>query len=196
MSAAILSPVASLLEEAPSAGLLGNPVELGFTRLRTRIGELFVAQTNRGVLRISLRPQGVRAELADIEAALASRVIATRGDLEETASSLLTYLDGHCDSLDLPVDWRLVRGAFRRRVLEQLHSGVPRGTVVTYGRLAAMAGRPRAARAAGSACARNPVPLIVPCHRVVPSSGGVGSYGGGSEYKRVLLALEGVVAAP
>jgi methylated-DNA-[protein]-cysteine S-methyltransferase len=76
-------------------------------------------------------------------------------------------------------------------VLEALHAGVPRGEVVTYGALAARAGSGKAARAVGTACARNPVPLVVPCHRVVPGSGGIGSYGGGRERKERLLKLEG-----
>jgi methylated-DNA-[protein]-cysteine S-methyltransferase len=78
-------------------------------------------------------------------------------------------------------------------VLETLHREIARGDVVTYGRLAERAGHPGAARAVGTACARNPIPLIVPCHRVVPGSGGIGGYGGGPERKRVLLELEGAL---
>ena len=76
-------------------------------------------------------------------------------------------------------------------MLETLHREVGAGQVVTYGSLAARAGRPRAARATGTACARNPVPIVVPCHRVLPGSGGIGAYGGGPERKRALLELEG-----
>jgi methylated-DNA-[protein]-cysteine S-methyltransferase len=78
-------------------------------------------------------------------------------------------------------------------VLETLHDSVPRGQVVTYGTLADRAGNPRAFRAAATACARNPVPIFVPCHRVLPSSGGIGNYGGGPERKRALLELEGAI---
>ncbi len=83
-----------------------------------------------------------------------------------------------------------MRSPFRRTALETLRAEVRAGDVVTYGRLADRLGRPRAARAVGSACATNPVPIIVPCHRVVPGSGGVGSYAGGPERKRALLAME------
>ena len=82
---------------------------------------------------------------------------------------------------------------FRREVLETLHDTVRRGEVVTYGKLAERSGRPRAFRAAATACARNPVPLVVPCHRVVPTGGGIGNYGGGAARKRVLLELEGAL---
>jgi len=78
-------------------------------------------------------------------------------------------------------------------VLETLHDTVARGEVVTYGKLAERSGNPKAFRAAATACARNPVPLVVPCHRVVPSSGGIGNYGGGAARKRVLLELEGAL---
>jgi methylated-DNA-[protein]-cysteine S-methyltransferase len=80
---------------------------------------------------------------------------------------------------------------FRRAVLETLRA-VPRGQTITYGALAGRAGNPRAYRAAGTACARNPVPIVVPCHRVLPGTGGLGNYGGGPERKRALLELEGV----
>jgi methylated-DNA-[protein]-cysteine S-methyltransferase len=90
----------------------------------------------------------------------------------------------------------LMVAPFRRRVLETLHHEVGRGQTVTYGALAARAGNPKAARAAGTACARNPVPIVVPCHRVLPGGGGVGAYGGGPERKRALLELEGAIPRP
>ena len=83
------------------------------------------------------------------------------------------------------------RGPFRRAVLETLHREVHRGEVVTYGALARQAGNPGAVRATGTACATNPIPIVVPCHRVLPASGRVGDYGGGPERKRALLTLEG-----
>ena len=95
----------------------------------------------------------------------------------------------------MPVDLTLVRVRFRRTALETLRAQVGPGDVVTYGTLAARLGHPKAARAVGTACAINPVPLIVPCHRVVPRGGGVGSYAGGPDVKRRLLAHEGALPA-
>jgi methylated-DNA-[protein]-cysteine S-methyltransferase len=111
--------------------------------------------------------------------------------------ALQAYLDGEREAdLELPYDLRLVRSPFRRAVLEALHRDVHRGETIRYGELAARAGNPRAARAAGTACATNPVPIVVPCHRVLPAGGGVGSYGGGPPRKVALLELEGALPAP
>ena len=106
---------------------------------------------------------------------------------------LEAYFEGEADPHGLPVDLSLVAAPFRHVVLETLHDTVGRGEVVTYGALAQRAGNPRAHRAAATACARNPVPIIVPCHRVVPAAGGIGAYGGGPERKRALLELEGAL---
>jgi len=108
---------------------------------------------------------------------------------------LSEYLEGDATTLSLPVDLRLAHAPFRRAVLEQLRE-VPRGSTVSYGELAARAGRPKASRAVGTACARNPVPIVVPCHRVLPGTGKLGNYAGGPARKRVLLGLEGVTRTP
>jgi len=92
----------------------------------------------------------------------------------------------------VPVDLGAVTSPFRRRVLETLHREVEYGETVSYGELAVMAGRPGAARAVGSAMATNPVPIVVPCHRVLAAGGRIGGYGGGLDVKRSLLAIEGV----
>ena len=94
-----------------------------------------------------------------------------------------------------PYDLRLVRSPFRRHVLETLAGEVGRGHTIRYGELAARVGNPKAARAAGTACATNPIPIIVPCHRVLPSTGGVGNYGGGPPRKVQLLQIEGALLA-
>ena len=119
------------------------------------------------------------------------RIVHSDRELAGTRDALSAYLEGDEDRLELPVDLSLVGGPFRRAVLETLHREVHRGEVVTYGALARAAGNPRAVRAAGTACATNPIPIVVPCHRVLPASGRLGAYGGGPERKRVLLALEG-----
>ena len=123
-------------------------------------------------------------------------MVASDRELAATRDTLSAYLEGEGDTLELPVDLRFVHAPFRREVLETLHDTVRRGEVVTYGKLAERSGRPRAFRAAATACARNPVPLVVPCHRVVPTGGGIGNYGGGAARKRALLELEGASVAP
>src|SRR4029079_4258836 len=106
--------------------------------------------------------------------------------------ALSEYLEGGTAVLDLPHDLRLMAAPFRHNVLEETHRSGPRREAVTYGELAARAGNPKASRAVGTACARNPIPIVVPCHRVLPGTGALGNYGGGPERKRVLLELEGV----
>jgi methylated-DNA-[protein]-cysteine S-methyltransferase len=110
--------------------------------------------------------------------------------LHESVRQLHQYLNGQRDSFDLPLDLRLLR-PFQRQVLEATMQ-VPRGQVTTYHALAVQVGRPRSARAVGRAQARNPVPVIIPCHRVIGSDGGLHGYGGGLDMKAALLQLEGV----
>ena len=132
----------------------------------------------------------VDALLAEVAAGVGPRIVASDRELAATRDALEAYFETGDERLDLPVDLALVHSAFRRDALTELRD-VPAGEVVTYGELARRIDHPRAARAIGTACATNPVPIIVPCHRVLPGSGGVGSYGGGPDLKRRLLALEG-----
>ena len=116
---------------------------------------------------------------------------AARAILDDAQSQLGEYFAGRRREFDVPFDVDLGDG-FRGRALAAL-SGVPHGETVTYGGLAELAGFPKAARAAGTACSTNPLAMFIPCHRVVPASGGIGRYGGGESMKRALLELEGVV---
>lgn len=115
--------------------------------------------------------------------------------LTEAIRQLRAYLAGERRAFELPLDWSLISG-FHREVLHELASGVPYGTVVGYGDLASRVGQPGAAQAVGTAMGANPLPVVVPCHRVVESDGGIGGFGGGLETKRKLLALEGVLPEP
>ncbi|MFF6876409.1 methylated-DNA--[protein]-cysteine S-methyltransferase [Streptomyces sp. NPDC012474] len=115
--------------------------------------------------------------------------------LAEAIRQVEAYFAGERRDFDLPLDWSLISG-FNRKVLRELASGVPFGTVVGYGDLAGRVGRPGAAQAVGMAMGANPLPVVVPCHRVVESGGGIGGFGGGLETKRRLLALEGVLPEP
>jgi methylated-DNA-[protein]-cysteine S-methyltransferase len=160
-----------------------------YTRLATPIGRLLVVQGPNGVVRVAFPEEGEDDVLAGVAVGLGPRLLAADRELAATRDRLAAYFEAGEDP-GLPVDLSLVRAPFRRATLAALHGGVGTGEVVTYGALAARVGSPRAARAVGSACATNPIPILVPCHRVVPGSGGIGSYGGGPERKRALLALE------
>jgi methylated-DNA-[protein]-cysteine S-methyltransferase len=183
----------TLLEAVASAAVREGLADAIFTRLKTPIGRLLVVQGPNGIARIGFEEEAEDALLAGVAAELGPRVVASDRELAGARDALSAYLEGEGDTLDLPVDLRFVHSPFRREVLETLHDTVRRGEVVTYGTLAERSGRPRAFRAAATACARNPVPLVVPCHRVVPTGGGIGNYGGGAARKRVLLELEGAI---
>jgi methylated-DNA-[protein]-cysteine S-methyltransferase len=184
-----------LLETVASAAVREGLVDAVFTRLSTPLGRLTVVQGPDGIMRIGFEEEREDALLAGVSSLVGPRIVASDRELAGTRDALGAYLEGDRDRLDLPVDFRMVTGPFRREVLETLHRDVARGEVVTYGALASAAGRPRATRATGTACARNPIPIVVPCHRVLPSSGRLGGYAGGPERKLALLTLEGVTPA-
>jgi methylated-DNA-[protein]-cysteine S-methyltransferase len=180
-----------LLDAIASAAVREGLADAVYTRLPTPIGTLLIVQGEQGVVRVGFPEESEDALLAQVVAGLGPRVVASDRELAATRDVVSAYFEGEDETLDLPVDMSLVRSDFRRTALKTLRDEVHAGDVVTYGALAARIGHPKAARAVGSACATNPVPIIVPCHRVLPGSGGVGSYGGGPERKRRLLAHEG-----
>jgi methylated-DNA-[protein]-cysteine S-methyltransferase len=180
-----------LLDAIASAAVREGLADAVYTRLRTPIGTLLIVQGEEGVVRVGFEEGPEDALLAQVAARLGPRIVASDRELGATRDVVSAYFEGEDETLDLPVDMSLVRSDFRRAALKTLRDEVHVGEVVTYGALATRIGHPKAARAVGSACATNPVPIIVPCHRVLPGSGGVGSYGGGPERKRQLLAHEG-----
>ena len=179
------------LDRLASAAVQEGLADAVYTTLQTPIGPLVVVQGERGVLRIAFEGEPLDVTLAGVASGVGPRIVRSDRELAATRDMLSAYLEGDDDTLGLPVDLSLARGPFRRAVLDTLHREVHRGEVVTYGELAAQAGNPRAVRAVGSACATNPVPIVVPCHRVLPASHKLGNYGGGPERKRALLTLEG-----
>ena len=182
----------SLLESVAAAAVREGLADAVFTRLNSPIGKLLVVNGPDGIVRVSFEEEAEDRALAEVAAALGPRIVASDRELASERDALSEYLEGGRTTLDdIPVDLRLMAAPFRHRVLEELHRSVHRGETVTYGQLAARAGNPKASRAVGTACARNPVPIVVPCHRVLPGSGGIGSCGGGEHRKRALLALEG-----
>ena len=183
----------SLLEAVASAAVREGLADAVFTRLSTPIGRLLVVQGREGVVRGGFEEEPEDRVLAEVAAGLGPRILASDRELAATRDTLDAYFAGEGDPQAVPVDLALVAAPFRHAVLETLHDSVPRGEVVTYGALAQRAGNPRAFRAAATACARNPIPILVPCHRVLPSGGGIGNYGGGPARKRALLELEGAI---
>ncbi|WP_051845433.1 methylated-DNA--[protein]-cysteine S-methyltransferase [Streptomyces globisporus] len=166
--------------------------------VESAIGPLLLAATGRGLVRVEFHAAAARRErmLGRLAGQLgAEPVERASGRLAEAIRRLDRYFAGEPDRLDLPLDWSLTTG-FNRQVLRELATGVPYGTVVGYGELARRVGQPGAAQAVGAAMGANPLPVVVPCHRVVESDGGLGGFGGGLETKRRLLALEGVLPAP
>ena len=175
-------------EAAASEGLL----DVAYDVADSPIGPLLVAASDRGLCRISFDPEPDR-ELEALARGFGARVLRSPGPLDAARRELDEYFEGRRHEFDLPVDLERVP-AFERTVLDELVR-VPFGHLETYGGLAVRIGRPRAARAVGGALNRNPVPIVVPCHRVVGASGSLTGYGGGLERKRALLGLEGATLA-
>jgi methylated-DNA-[protein]-cysteine S-methyltransferase len=130
--------------------------------------------------------------LEELATVVSPRVLESPKRLDEERRELEDYFEGRRQHFDVPVDWSLTSPGFRSRALHAV-ARIPYGKTKTYAEIARAAGNPRAYRAAGTACGHNPIPLIVPCHRVLQSGGGVGNYGGGPEMKRGLLDLEGAL---
>ena len=166
--------------------------DVTYTTVDSPIGPLLVAATDRGLVRVSFRQERHDDVLNDLVVRISPRVLEAPSELDEVRRELEQYVEGDRRRFELPLDWRLSRG-FRCEVLRKLVR-VPYGETATYAEMAIRAGRPRAYRAAGSACGSTPMPIVVPCHRVVPSGGGLGNYGGGVDVKKYLLELEGAIA--
>lgn len=164
-------------------------VEVAVGRVDSPIGTLAVAATPAGLVRVGF-PREVDDFAEELAAAISPRVVELPSRLDEVRRELDEYFAGHRRRFDVDVDLRLARG-FRRTVLELLYDRVVFGETRSYRELAALAGSPNASRAVGSAMATNPIPIVVPCHRVLRTGGQLGGYGGGLDVKRYLLALEG-----
>jgi methylated-DNA-[protein]-cysteine S-methyltransferase len=170
-------------EAATDAGL----VDVSFDVADTQIGPLLLAVTERGLCRISFDPEPDR-ETETLARTFGVRVLRAPRELDSVRRELDEYFEGRRRDFDLTLDLR-GREGFSRDILERL-ARVPYGEVTTYKSLAVEAGNPRAARAVGTIMNRNPIPIVLPCHRVVGSNGSLVGYGGGLERKRLLLDLE------
>jgi methylated-DNA-[protein]-cysteine S-methyltransferase len=175
-----------LATAAASAGVL----DVAYRTVDTPVGQLLLAATGRGLVRVAFASEGHDEVLQALADRISPRVLDAPGRLDAVARELEEYFAGRRQSFDVPLDWQLATG-FRSAVLHQL-PGIGYGHTASYATIARLAGSPKAVRAAGTACALNPLPVVVPCHRVVRSDGSMGGYRGGPDAKRTLLDLESV----
>ena len=169
-------------------------LDVAYATLDSPLGPLTVLVTRAGLLRISYQDEPLEATLQETADRVSPRVLEAPERTDEVRRELDEYFEGRRRTFDLALDWRLVRG-FAAQVLRAT-ARVPFGDVTTYQAVATAAGSPRAYRAAGNALGSNPIPIVVPCHRVVHSGGGLGGYTGGMIRKEFLLAHEGSLPAP
>ena len=169
----------------------GYVPEVEYALVDSPVGALLLAATPAGLVRLAYALDGPQAALAELADQVSPRLV--EGRLDRFRRELDDYFAGRRRRFELPLDRRLTSG-WRRELLAATES-IPYGEVATYGEVARLAGRPGAARAAGGALAGNPLPIVIPCHRIV-AAGGLGGYGPGVERKRLLLELEGALAPP
>jgi methylated-DNA-[protein]-cysteine S-methyltransferase len=179
--------LAALAERALRDGLL----DVGYGYVDSPLGRLTVAATPRGLLRVAYPAGDPDHVLMELAAKVSPRLLFAPAFIDEVRRELDEYFEGRRQRFDIPLDWTLTRG-FVRRVLRAT-SRIGYGDVRTYRDVATSAGSPAAVRAAGNALNANPMPVVVPCHRVVRTGGALGGYGGGVERKEFLLGLEGAL---
>jgi methylated-DNA-[protein]-cysteine S-methyltransferase len=178
-----------LARRAAAEGLL----DVAYAMVDSPLGPLVVAATPRGLVRVAYTDsRGEAGVLEDLAGRLSPRILEAPDRLDDARRELYEYFEGRRDAFDLPIDWSLTRG-FTGEVLRQT-ARIGFGKTSTYAEVASRAGSPRAVRAAGNALGANPMPVVVPCHRVLRTGGALGGYTGGVERKEFLLRLEGVLA--
>lgn len=175
-----------LAEAAHDAGLL----DVAIAETDSPLGRLLLAVTPRGIARIAYPGEDRDAVLSELATRLSPRILTAAAMTDEVRRELDEYFDGRRARFDLRVDWRLMPG-FAGKTLHAVRR-VPFGSVTTYSQLAERIGNPGAARAVGNALGSNPIPIVIPCHRVLRADGSLGGYSGGLDRKRTLLGLEGV----
>ena len=167
--------------------------DVSYATADSPFGPLLLAATRRGLVRVAFPEEDVDSVLERLARRISPRIVETPVPLDAARRELEEYFSGRRRAFELALDWALV-GPFARRVLGAT-AEIPYGGVLSYGEVAAEAGSPRGSRAAGNALGSNPIPIVVPCHRVLRSGGALGGYGGGLERKRWLLGLEGARAS-
>jgi len=183
-AAAIVALRSRLTERAEREDL----VDVAYRVVDSPIGPLLVAASSTGLVRVAFESEGHDAVLDRLAGQISPRIMRMPARTDDVARQLDEYFAGRRHEFDLPLDLQLVSG-FRRTVISHLPD-IAYGSTASYKTVAAMAGNPTAVRAVGSACSHNPVPVVVPCHRVVRSDGSIGNYLGGVDAKAALIALE------
>src|SRR3954471_601346 len=182
---------ATAVDRVKARGAEEGLLDVAYASADSPFGPLLLAKTQKGLVRIGLPNQDNDELLVDLAERVSPRVLEAPKERDELRRELDLYFAGKLDSFDLPLDWRL-SGGFRQRALRAINR-IPYGQTRSYTEIARKAGNERAVRAAGTACGSNPIPLVVPCHRVLRTGGALGGYGGGLPMKRGLLELEGVL---
>jgi len=173
-----------LVREAETAGL----VDVAYRTIDSPVGPLLIAATAKGLVRVAYGCEDHAKVLERLARDLSPRILHAPARLDSAAKEIDEYFAGRRQGFDLAVDLSLARG-FRRLVLTRLRA-IGYGRTASYAGIAGAAGNPKAVRAVGTACATNPIPIVVPCHRVVRSDGSIGQYVGGADAKKTLLTLE------
>jgi methylated-DNA-[protein]-cysteine S-methyltransferase len=181
--------LAALHARLVAAADVEGVLDVAYRTLDTPVGLLLLAATERGLVRVAFANEDHDAVLQTLADRVSPRILRAPARLDAVATELEEYFAGTRRAFDLPLDWQLSAG-FRNTVLHHLARDIGYGQTASYGTLARMAGNPKAVRAVGTACATNPLPVVVPCHRVVRSDGSMGGYVGGADAKRTLLTLE------
>jgi methylated-DNA-[protein]-cysteine S-methyltransferase len=176
------------IRRAEEEGLL----EVAYTEFDSPVGTLLLATTPRGLVRITFPVEAPETVLEQLAESVSPRILESPAKLDDARRELDRYFEGKLHDFDVPLDWQLTRG-FYRKVLRAT-ARIPYGQTRSYSEMAKRAGSPRAVRATGTALGSNPLPIVVPCHRVLRSGGALGGYGGGLEVKQTLLELEGALA--
>jgi methylated-DNA-[protein]-cysteine S-methyltransferase len=180
-------PLDGLVRRAEREGLM----DVAYGTMDSPIGTLLLATTDKGLVRISFPTETEGVVLDELARRLSPRVLKAPRKVAAVAKELDQYFAGRRKVFEVPLDWSLV-GPYARKVLKAT-ARIPFGKVSTYREVAGKAGNPAASRAAGNALGSNPIPVVVPCHRVLRTGGGLGGYGGGLDVKEHLLRLEGVI---
>ena len=170
-----------------------NLVDIAYAEVESPVGTWLVAATPRGLVKLAFTHY-VDEALEELAKKISPRILHAPAKLDDVRRELDEYFEGERREFEVPLDWSLVKG-FNLKILRAT-AKIPYGSVSTYSDMARKAGSPRAARAAGNALHNNPIPIIVPCHRVLHRDGGLGGYGGGLPLKERLLTLEGALERP